>query len=61
MFVEAEILRLYASVVRTAYTDHPEALRKGFEESMLTMAAYESEQLPGIIRMAGKEVAVCLA
>ena len=58
---EPEILRLYESVGWTAYTSHPEALRKGFEESMLTLAAYESEQLPGIIRMAGKEVAVCLA
>mgnify|MGYP000546047541 CR=1 FL=1 len=31
---ESEILRLYTSVGWTAYTDQPEALRKGFESSM---------------------------
>ena len=50
---ELEILRLYASVGWTAYTDQPEVLRKGFENSMLTLAAYESDQLLGIIRAVG--------
>lgn len=50
---EEEILRLYASVGWTAYTHHPEALRKGFENSMLTLAAYEGEDLLGIIRTVG--------
>lgn len=50
---EAEILSLYASVGWTAYTDHPELLRKGFENSMLTLAAYEGNQLLGIIRTVG--------
>lgn len=50
---EAEILRLYASVGWTAYTDHPDVLRKGFESSMLTLAAYEENQLMGIIRTVG--------
>lgn len=50
---EEEILRLYASVGWTAYTDHPEALRKGFDNSMLTLAAYEGEELLGIIRVVG--------
>ena len=50
---EAEILRLYQSVGWTAYTDHPEVLRKGFENSMLTLAAYEDDQLLGIIRAVG--------
>ena len=47
---EPEILRLYASVGWTAYTDQPEVLRKGFEYSLLTLAAYEGNQLLGIIR-----------
>ena len=34
---EPEILRLYASVGWTAYTDHLEVLRKGFENSMLPL------------------------
>lgn len=50
---EAEILGLYGSVGWTAYTDQPEVLRKGFENSMLTLAAYEGEQLLGLIRTVG--------
>lgn len=50
---EMEILSLYASVGWTAYTDRPEVLRKGFENSMLTLAAYEGDQLLGIIRTVG--------
>ena len=38
---EAEILGLYASVGWTAYTDDPAALRNGFANSLLTLAAYE--------------------
>ena len=53
IFNEAEILRLYRSVGWTAYTDQPEVLRKGFESSMLTLAAYEGDQLLGIIRAVG--------
>ena len=50
---EAESLPLYESVGWTAYTDNPEVLRKGFENSMLTLAAYEDDQLLGIIRAVG--------
>ena len=48
-----EILPLYESVGWTAYTDQPEVLRKGFENAMLTLAAYEGDQLLGIIRAVG--------
>ena len=50
---EADIMRLYESVGWTAYTDHPEVLRKGFENSMLILTAYEGDQLLGIIRAVG--------
>lgn len=50
---EQEILPLYEGVGWTAYTDHPEVLRNGFENSMLTLAAYEDDQLLGIIRVVG--------
>ena len=53
IFNKAEILRLYRSVGWTAYTDHLEVLQKGFEKSMLTLAAYEGDQLLGIIRAVG--------
>ena len=48
-----EILPLYESVGWTAYTDQPEVLQKGFESSLLTLAAYECDQLLGIIRVIG--------
>lgn len=41
---EAEILSLYSSVGWTAYTDSPEALRRGFGISLLTLAAYEGDR-----------------
>lgn len=50
---QEEILQLYTSAGWTAYTDHPEVLQKGFENSMLTLAAYEDEKLLGIIRTVG--------
>lgn len=53
VYNEADILRLYESVGWTAYTDHPEVLRKGFENSMLILTAYEGDQLLGIIRAVG--------
>ena len=50
---ETEILELYASVGWTAYTKNPDVLRKGFENSMLTLAVYDGEELMGIIRTVG--------
>lgn len=50
---EEEILDLYASVGWTAYTDHPAVLHQGFQNSLLVLAAYEDEQLLGIIRVVG--------
>lgn len=50
---EKEILSLYESVGWTAYTEHPDVLRNGFEKSMLIMTAYKDEQLMGIIRVVG--------
>ena len=57
---EGEILSLYTSVGWTAYTDHPEVLRKGFDHSLLTLAAYEGEQLLGIIRVVGDGYTISL-
>lgn len=50
---EAEILGLYASVGWTAYTDDPAALRNGFANSLLALAAYEEAALAGLIRVVG--------
>lgn len=50
---ETEILDLYASVGWTAYTEQPESLRRGFEASLLVLAAYEDGALVGLIRVVG--------
>ena len=50
---EVEILGLYKSVGWTAYTDDPAALRNGFANSLLTLAAYEEGMLLGLIRVVG--------
>jgi len=50
---EEEILRLYKAVGWTAYTVHVATLREGFQNSMLTLGAYEGEELVGIIRTVG--------
>lgn len=50
---EREILPLYASAGWTAYTDQPETLRRGFENSLLTLAAYEENRLIGVLRAVG--------
>ena len=49
---ESEILRLYTSVGWTAYTDQRRYCVKALS-SMLTLAAYEGDQLLGIIRTVG--------
>ncbi len=50
---EQEILNLYSSVGWTAYTDNPASLKAGFENSLLTLAAYEDDKLLGVIRTVG--------
>lgn len=40
-YKEDEILPLYASVGWTAYTENREALRRGYEHSLLVLATYE--------------------
>lgn len=52
-FDDAEILALYSSVGWTAYTDNFAALREGFAQSLLVLAAYEQERLLGIARIVG--------
>jgi len=52
-YIPGEILPLYESVGWTAYTADPDALEKGFKNSLLTLAAYEGEKLLGIVRCVG--------
>ena len=57
---EREILPLYESVGWTAYTDRPDVLRKGFENSLLCLAAYEGDGMIGLVRAVGDGQTVVL-
>ena len=50
---EEEISCLCNAVGWTAYTENMPALREGFKNSMLVLAAYDGEELLGIIRTVG--------
>ncbi len=50
---EDEIQPLYDAVGWTAYTRDPAALRNGFVHSLLVLAAYEGDELLGVIRAVG--------
>ena len=52
-FNREEIQRLYTAVGWTAYTDNLPALEQGFKNSLLVLAAYENEELLGVIRAVG--------
>ena len=48
-----EIRRLYSEVGWTAYTENMPALEQGYKNSMTVLAAYEDDELLGIIRAVG--------
>ena len=57
---EEEMLRLYGAAGWTAYTDDPAALKAGFANSLLTLAAYEDGEFAGIVRAVGDGMTVVL-
>ena len=59
-YQEPEVLALYGSVGWTAYTEQPEALRRGFAGSLLTLAARENGTLVGLLRAVGDGCTVVL-
>lgn len=48
-----ELLALYDSVGWTNYTQRPEMLLKAYENSLLTLGAYDGDTLVGVIRAVG--------
>ena len=50
---DEEIRRLYTEVGWKAYTDNMTALELGYKNSLLVLAAYEGDELLGIIRVIG--------
>ena len=59
-FKSDEILRLYKQVGWTAYTEDMPALERGYKNSLYILAAYENDQLIGIIRVVGDGATVIL-
>lgn len=55
-----EILRLYTQVGWTAYTEDMAALERGYQHSLLVLAAYENNELLGIVRVVGDGATVLL-
>lgn len=52
-YKEDEIKRLYTEVGWSAYTENMLTLEQGYKNSLLVLAAYEDEELLGIIRVVG--------
>ena len=48
-----EIRLLYSEVGWTAYTENMQALEQGYRNSLLILAAYEKDDLLGIVRVVG--------
>ena len=52
-YKEDEIYQLYKEVGWTAYTKNMSTLKEGFKNSLLVLAAYENDELLGIVRVVG--------
>lgn len=48
-----EILSLYTQVGWTAYTENMPALERGYKNSLFVLAAYENDELLGLVRVVG--------
>ena len=59
-FKADEILQLYTQVGWTAYTEDMPALERGYKNSLLVLAAYENEELLGIVRVVGDGATIIL-
>ena len=53
VYNEDEVFRLYSEVGWVAYTNDMAALREGYKNSLLILAAYENDELLGLIRVVG--------
>ncbi len=50
---EEEIVGLYSDAGWIAYTKDPASLKKGYENSLLILGAYDGDDLMGIVRVVG--------
>ena len=59
-FKKDEIWQLYTQVGWTAYTENMTTLERGYKNSLLVLAAYENEELLGIVRVVGDGATIIL-
>lgn len=59
-FQKDEIWQLYTQVGWTAYTENMTVLERGYKNSLLVLAAYENEELLGIVRVVGDGATIIL-
>lgn len=59
-FKKDEIWQLYTQVGWTACTENMTALERGYKNSLLVLAAYENEELLGIVRVVGDGATIIL-
>lgn len=59
-FKKDEIWQLYTQVDWTVYTENMTALERGYKNSLLVLAAYENEELLGIVRVVGDGATIIL-
>lgn len=59
-FNQKEILSLYISVGWENYTRSPQTLERAYENSFLKIAAFDGEQLIGMVRVVGDGASVVL-
>lgn len=59
-FKKDEIWQLYTQVGWTAYTENMTALERSYKNSLLVLAAYENEELLGIVRVVGDGATIIL-
>lgn len=57
-YKQDEIIDLYKSVGWINYTQQPEKLKKGYENSLCILGAYKDDELVGIIRAVGDGVTI---
>ncbi len=60
-FNQKEILSLYISVGWENYTRSPQMLERAYENSFLKIAAFDGEQLIGMVRVVGDGASVIRA
>ena len=59
-FKKDEIWQLYTQVGWTVYTENMTVLERGYKNSLLVLAAYENEELLGIVRVVGDGATIIL-